>query len=95
MLIFNISNRDRLISVPRIWEWQKLKPRKSILLSTDVYDWEFYRSFLSIEDALKELNGIGIRFTEQQTTVDALREIKELVNKLDKSLKCPIMQGDF
>ena len=56
-------------------------------------EWQFYRGYQEIEDALNDLNGIGVRFTEQQMTIDAIKEVKNLVAKLDKSLKTPIMNG--
>ena len=57
------------------------------------YDWQFYRAYSEIEDALNDLHGIGITFTEQQMTLDAIKEVKILVVKLDESLKTTNMNG--
>jgi hypothetical protein len=95
MLIFNISDKDRLVTAPRIWEWQKLQPKKSGILDFISYDWQFYRSYSEIEDALNDLHGLEIKFTQQQMTLDAIKEIKILVAKLDDSLKKTNMNGDL
>ncbi len=95
MFIFNISDKDRLVTAPRIWEWQKLQPKKSGILDFISYDWQFYRSYSEIEDALNDLHGLEIKFTQQQMTLDAIKEIKILVTKLDDSLKKTNMNGDL
>ena len=88
-------DKDRLVSAPRIWEWQKLQLKKSFILDSVSYDWQFYKGYSQIEDALNDLHGIGIKFTEQQMTIDAIKEVKILIAKLDESLKTPIMNGGF
>ena len=93
MFTFNISDKDRLVTAPRIWEWQKLQPKKSGILDFISYDWQFYRAYSEIEDALNDLHGAGITFTEQQMTLDAIKEVKILVAKLDESLKKTNMHG--
>ena len=55
MPVFKISETERLISTPRVWEWQKLQMRKHRVTKELVEDWQFYRNYTSIESALKDL----------------------------------------
>ena len=86
MLIFKISNTERLISTPRTWEWQKLQMRKHRVTKEPIEDWQFYKNYLSIESALKDLAEHKIRLSEEKLILDAIRDVKNLIERLGKSI---------
>ena len=86
MLIFKISNTERLISTPRTWEWQKLQMRKHRITKEPIEDWQFYKNYLSIESALKDLAEHKIRLSEEKLILDAIRDVKNLIERLGKSI---------
>ena len=86
MLIFKISDSERLISTPRTWEWQKLQMRKHRVTKELIEDWQFYKNYLSIESALKDLAEHKIRLSEEKLILDAIRDVKSLIERLGKSI---------
>lgn len=86
MPIFKISDTERLISTPRVWEWQKLQMRKHRVTKELVEDWQFYRNYTSIESALKDLAEHGIRLSDEKLIVDAIQDVKKLLESLGKAL---------
>ena len=86
MLIFKISDSERLISTPRTWEWQKLQMRKHRVTKELIEDWQFYKNYLSIESALKDLAEHKIRLSEEKLILDAIRDVKSLTERLGKSI---------
>lgn len=86
MPIFKISDTERLISTPRVWEWQKLQMRKHRVTKEPIEDWQFYKNYLSIESALKDLAEHKIRLSEEKLILDAIRDVKNLIERLGKSL---------
>lgn len=86
MFIFKISDTERLISTPRTWEWQKLQMRKHRVTKEPIEDWQFYKNYLSIESALKDLAEHKIRLSEEKLILDAIRDVKNLIERLGKSL---------
>lgn len=86
MFIFKISDTERLISTPRTWEWQKLQMRKHRVTKEPIEDWQFYKNYLSIESALKDLAEHKIRLSEEKLILDAIRDVKNLIERLGKSI---------
>lgn len=86
MPIFKISDTERLISTPRVWEWQKLQMRKHRVTKELVEDWQFYRNYTSIESALKDLAEHGIRLSDEKLILDAIQDVKKLLESLGKAL---------
>ena len=86
MFIFEISDTERLISTPRTWEWQKLQMRKHRVTKKPIEDWQFYKNYLSIESALKDLAEHKIRLSEEKLILDAIRDVKNLIERLGKSI---------
>lgn len=86
MFIFEISDTERLISTPRTWEWQKLQMRKHRVTKEPIEDWQFYKNYLSIESALKDLAEHKIRLSEEKLILDAIRDVKNLIERLGKSI---------
>ena len=84
MPIFKISDTERLISRPRVWEWQKLQMRKHRVTKELVEDWQFYRNYTSIESALKDLAEQGIRLSEEKLILDAIQDVKKLLEGLGR-----------
>jgi hypothetical protein len=93
MFIFKISDTERLISTPRTWEWQKLQMRKHRVTKEPIEDWQFYKNYLSIESALKDLAEHKIRLSEEKLILDAMRDVKNLIERLGKSIT-DIKKGD-
>ena len=93
MFIFKISDTERLISTPRTWEWQKLQMRKHRVTKVPIEDWQFYKNYLSIESALKDLAEYKIRLSEEKLILDAMRDVKSLIERLGKSIT-DIQRGD-
>jgi hypothetical protein len=93
MFIFKISDTERLISSPRTWEWQKLQMRKHRVTKVPIEDWQFYKNYLSIESALKDLAEHKIRLSEEKLILDAMRDVKSLIERLGKSIT-DIQRGD-
>ena len=86
MPIFKISDTERLISTPRVWEWQKLQMRKHRVTKEPIEDWQFYRNYISIESALKDLAEHGIRLSDEKLILDAIQDVKKLLQSLGKAL---------
>lgn len=86
MPIFKISDTERLISTPRVWEWQKLQIRKHRVTKELIEDWQFYRNYTSIESALKDLAEHGIRLSDEKLIQDAIQDVKKLLQGLGKAI---------
>jgi predicted SAM-dependent methyltransferase len=86
MPVFKISETERLISTPRVWEWQKLQMRKHRVTKELVEDWQFYRNYTSIESALKDLAEHGIRLSDEKLILDAIQDVKKLLERLGKAI---------
>ena len=86
MFIFEISDSERLISTPRTWEWQKLQMRKHRVTKEPIEDWQFYKNYLSIESALKDLAEHKIRLSDERLILDAIQDVKKLIERLGKSI---------
>lgn len=86
MPIFKISDTERLISTPRVWEWQKLQMRKHRVTKEPIEDWQFYRNYISIESALKDLAEHGIRLSDEKLILDAIKDVKKLLERLGKGI---------
>ncbi|QDC51297.1 hypothetical protein FIT74_04600 [Candidatus Methylopumilus universalis] len=86
MPVFKISETERLISTPRVWEWQKLQMRKHRVTKELVEDWQFYRNYLSIESALKDLAEHGIRLSDEKLILDAIQDVKSLLERLGRAI---------
>ncbi len=86
MPIFKISDTERLISTPRVWEWQKLQMRKHRVTKELVEDWQFYRNYTSIESALKDLAEHGIRLSDEKLILDAINDVKKLLEGLGRAI---------
>ena len=86
MIIFKISNTERLISTPRTWEWQKLQMRKHRVTKEPIEDWQFYKNYLTIESALKDLAEHKIRLSEEKMILDAIQDVKKLIDRLGKAI---------
>ena len=86
MPVFKISDTERLISTPRVWEWQKLQMRKHRVTKELVEDWQFYRNYTSIESALKDLAEHGIRMSDEKLMLGAIQDVKKLLERLGKAI---------
>jgi hypothetical protein len=86
MPVFLISDTERLISTPKVWEWQKLQMRKHRVTKELVEDWQFYRNYTSIESALKDLAEHGIRLSDEKLILDAIQDVKSLLERLGKAI---------
>ena len=86
MPAFKISDTERLISTPRVWEWQKLQMRKHRVTKELVEDWQFYKNYTSIESALKDLAEHGIRLSDEKLILDAIHDVKKLLERLGKAI---------
>lgn len=86
MPIFKILDTERLIGTPRAWEWQKLQLRKHRLTKELVEDWQTYKTFISIESALKGLSEYGIRMSDEQLILDAMYDVKKLIERLGRAI---------
>ncbi len=86
MPVFKISDTERLISTPRVWEWQKLQMRKHRVTKELVEDWQFYRNYTSIESALRDLAEHGIRLSDEQLILDAIQDVKKLLEGLSRAI---------
>jgi hypothetical protein len=86
MRIFKISDTERLISTPRVWEWQKLQMRKHRITKELVEDWQFYRNYKSIESALRDLAEHGIRLSDEKLILDAIQDVKKLLEGLSRAI---------
>ena len=86
MPVFKISETERLISTPRVWEWQKLQMRKHRVTKELVEDWQFYRNYNSIESALKDLAEHGIRLSDEKLILDAIQDVKKLLQGLGRAI---------
>ena len=86
MPIFKISDTERLISTPRVWEWQKLQMRKHRITKELVEDWQFYRNYTSIESALRDLAEHGIRLSDEKLILDAIQDVKKLLEGLSRAI---------
>lgn len=85
MPVFKISDTERLISTPRVWEWQKLQMRKHRVTKELVEDWQFYRNYTSIESALRDLAEHGIRLSDEKLILDAIQDVKKLLEGLSRA----------
>ncbi len=86
MPIFKISDTERLISTPRVWEWQKLQMRKHRVTKEPIEDWQFYRNYISIESALKDLAEHGIRLSDEKLILDAIHDVEKLLEGLSRAI---------
>ncbi len=86
MPVFKISDTERLISTPRVWEWQKLQIRKHRVTKELIEDWQFYRNYTSIESALKDLAEHGIRLSDEKLILDAIQDVKKLLQGLGRAI---------
>jgi hypothetical protein len=86
MPIFKISDTERLISTPRVWEWQKLQIRKHRVTKEPIEDWQFYKNYTSIESALKDLAEHGIRLSDEKLILDAIQDVKKLLEGLSRAI---------
>lgn len=86
MPIFKISDTERLISTPRVWEWQKLQMRKHRVTKELIEDWQFYRNYISIESALKDLAEHGIRLSDEKLILDAIHDVEKLLEGLSRAI---------
>ena len=86
MPIFKISDTERLISTPRVLEWQKLKMRKHRITKEFIEDWQFYRNYTSLESALKDLAEHGIRLSDEKLILDAVNDVKKLLEGLGRAI---------
>ena len=86
MPVFKISDTERLISTPRVWEWQKLQMRKHRVTKELVEDWQFFRNYTSIESALKDLAEHGIRLSDEKFILDAIQSVKKLLQGLGRAI---------
>jgi hypothetical protein len=86
MPIFKISDTERLISTPRVWEWQKLQMRKHRVTKEPIEDWQFYRNYISIESALKDLAEHGIRLSDEKLILDAIHDVEKLLQGLGRAI---------
>ena len=86
MPVFKISETERLISTPRVWEWQKLQMRKHRVTKELVEDWQFYRNYTSIASALKDLAEHGIRLSDEKLILDAIQDVKKLLEGLGRAI---------
>jgi hypothetical protein len=86
MPVFKISDTERLISTPRVWEWQKLQMRKHRVTKELVEDWQFYRNYTFIDSALKDLAEHGIRLSDEKLIIDAMYDVKKLIGRLGRAI---------
>ena len=86
MPVFKISDTERLISTPRVWEWQKLQMRKDRVTKELVEDWQFYRNYTSIKSALRDLAEHGIRLSDEKLILDAIQDVKKLLEGLSRAI---------
>ena len=86
MPVFKISDTERLISTPRVWEWQKLHMRKHRVTKELIEDWQFFRNYTSIESALKDLAEHGIRLSDEKLILDAMYDVKKLIEMLGRAI---------
>ncbi len=86
MPVFKISDTERLISMPRVWEWQKLQIRKHRVTKELIEDWQFYRNYTSIESALEDLAEHGIRLSDEKLILDAIQDVKKLLQRLGRAI---------
>lgn len=77
MPIFQILDTKRLISTPRVLEWQILQMRKHRVTKELVEDWQFYRNYTSIESALKDLAEHGIRLSDEKLILQRYSRCKK------------------
>ena len=86
MPVFKISDTERLISTPRVWMWQKLQMRKHRVTKVLEEDWQFYRNYTSLESALKDLAEHGIRHSDEKLILDAIQDVKKLLEGLGRAI---------
>ncbi len=86
MPVFKISDTERLISTPRVWEWQKLQMRKHRVTKEFIEDWQFYRNYTSIESAIRDLAEHGIRLSDEKLILDAIQDVKKLLEGLSRAI---------
>ena len=86
MPVFKISDTERLISTPKVWEWQILQMRKHRVTKELAEDWQFYRNYTSIESALKDLAEHGIRLSDEKLILDAINDVKKLLEGLGRAI---------
>jgi hypothetical protein len=79
MPIIKINEKERLISSERMWVWQKLRIRKENL---NKEQWDFYRNYTSLESAVLDLYNYGIRTSDKESLLDAVRDSKSSITKL-------------
>ena len=60
--------------------------RKHIITKELIEDWQFYKNYLTIESALKDLAEHKIRLSEEKLILDAIRDVKNLIKRLGKSI---------
>jgi len=86
MPIIQLSATQRLISTPRVWEWQHLKTRKHRITGESIDDWQFYRNYTSLDSALADVVNVGIRVSKHDDIHTAIQEVKDAMASVCKAL---------
>ena len=51
-----------------------------------IEDWQFYRNYTSLESALKDLAEHGIRLSDEKLILDAIQDVKKLLEGLSRAI---------
>jgi uncharacterized membrane protein len=51
-----------------------------------IEDWQFYKNYLSIESALKDLAEHKIRLSDERLILDAIQDVKKLIQGLGRAI---------
>jgi uncharacterized membrane protein len=60
--------------------------RKHRVTKELIEDWQFYKNYLSIESALKDLAEHKIRLSDETLILDAIQDVKKLIERLGRSI---------
>jgi hypothetical protein len=60
--------------------------RKHRVTKEPIEDWQFYKNYLTIESALKDLAEHKIRLSEEKMILDAIQDVKKLIDRLGKAI---------
>ena len=90
MPIIQINNFERLISTPRVWEWQKKKIRKHRTDGADIIEWAFFRNYMTLENALNDIAKSHIRISMHADILAAINEEKNALVDLCKAITAQI-----
>lgn len=93
MPIIILSATQRLISTPRMWEWQHLKVRKNKSTKARIDTWIFFRNYTSLENALIDVANVGLRTSKHEDIGQALLEVKNVLATLAQAITEPLMSG--